>query len=1097
MKPAPSSAPLRTLTDPDAERVFRYWFGRRALDASARRVDPDADAYRLDAGLWFRAGEDVAVELRAHFTELMGRAAAGALDGWRDHPRAAVCLAVLLGAFPRVARRGTPAAYAGDASAAALARAALGRGFARELSTAEALQLALALFRTEDPADAALALGELTALATRCTRSQQRVVRSWRDACLKHLDLLQRFGRDPLRNEALGRESTEDERRFLAHPGYPSLFQPRPTARVRGPSGATAPEGPGAPKLRLLALHGLRQRGEVFRARARKLRHALSDLAELTFVTAPHAVTEGPGRAWWNLSDDGAYVGLEASLTFLEAVVRTQGPFDGVVGFSQGGALAALLVAMQPREAPLFHFAICISAFDARAGHEALMRPGRIHVPSLHVVADADDMVPRERSQALFEAFDPEAARWVTHPGSHFSPGTWPLAQVRAFVEGFLPLARPLPPRPAEAPPEVDPLRAAALDAVRAEPFDLAHASAVAREAAVQHRWSTLAAMAVQNRERYTGDDLARPDDSPREGLDATLVEAFAAQLRADLSAALGASPPGSAPDARRERLLGLLRSAVPADAPAPPWPSLCAREAPRTASGQERGALAKRIAAELFPAEEMLAFMRDADARRAGPAEPATPGVRRRGPRSLDEASQARRLAFQRYAQLLSLLNGVIAETEPAHARERDRRVLAARAYDPLVLAEKLARPVARAVTDPEPEPVVPCHLDDLAPLFAHLTGDAPVERQTAFARGTLTPDGRLDLCKQVVGPQGIGPLLGAMQFTTRVKRLLLGNNIVGDEGAAAIASFLRARRDSPLDCWYIAGNLIGPEGIRHVCEALADDTRVTSLWLKRNPLKPEGMVHLAALLRANRCIEVLDLVNCGLLDEGFETLLGALVGPGRNTTLKHLYVGTNGLTARSAAPLARYLETDCQLESLSISCNRFGDEGLEVLAPALARATTLRRLSLASNRIGPRGARALADALAENRTLQLLDLGFTKSTLAVGEVGNLLGDEGAQAVARLLSTNRALRSLDLLHNDISQTGVNALREALQGNPALLSLQLTQFGRTHNEAGRDEIRAALQRNRGGAGSEGAALLAKLELPEHIAEIYSVYRTHI
>ena len=122
-------------------------------------------------------------------------------------------------------------------------------------------------------------------------------------------------------------------------------------------------------------------------------------------------------------------------------------------------------------------------------------------------------------------------------------------------------------------------------------------------------------------------------------------------------------------------------------------------------------------------------------------------------------------------------MLNGVIAETDAAHARERDRRVLAARAYDPAVLADKLARPLARAVTEPEPEPVVPCHLDDLAPLFAHLSDDAPVERQTAFARGTLTPDGRLDLCKQVVGPEGIRPLLGAMQFTSRVKRLLLGN--------------------------------------------------------------------------------------------------------------------------------------------------------------------------------------------------------------------------------------------------------------------------------------------------------------------------------
>ncbi len=34
----------------------------------------------------------------------------------------------------------------------------------------------------------------------------------------------------------------------------------------------------------------------------------------------------------------------------------------------------------------------------------------------------------------------------------------------------------------------------------------------------------------------------------------------------------------------------------------------------------------------------------------------------------------------------------------------------------------------------------------------------------------------GRLDLCKQVVGPQGIQPLLNAMKESSVVNRLLLG---------------------------------------------------------------------------------------------------------------------------------------------------------------------------------------------------------------------------------------------------------------------------------------------------------------------------------
>ena len=82
-------------------------------------------------------------------------------------------------------------------------------------------------------------------------------------------------------------------------------------------------------------------------------------------------------------------------------------------------------------------------------------------------------------------------------------------------------------------------------------------------------------------------------------------------------------------------------------------------------------------------------------------------------------------------------------------------------------------------------------------------------------------------------------------------------------------------------------------------------------------------------------------------------------------------------------------------------------------------------------------------------------------------------------------------------MHNDISQVGVNAIRASLRANTALLSLQLTQFGRMHNEVGRDELRDALARNRAAVDDAARDAHAKLELPDHIAEIYSVYRTHL
>lgn len=43
-------------------------------------------------------------------------------------------------------------------------------------------------------------------------------------------------------------------------------------------------------KLKILALHGYRQSGSVFRAKTGSLRKLLKNIAELTYVTAPHQV---------------------------------------------------------------------------------------------------------------------------------------------------------------------------------------------------------------------------------------------------------------------------------------------------------------------------------------------------------------------------------------------------------------------------------------------------------------------------------------------------------------------------------------------------------------------------------------------------------------------------------------------------------------------------------------------------------------------------------------------------------------------------------------------------------------------------------------
>ncbi len=874
--------------------------------------------------------------------------------------------------------------------------------------------------------------------------------------------------------------------------------------------------------LKILVLHGMRQNGAILRARTKKLRRALGSLAELTFVTSPlpyslqgetraaglDALGEVPDfplqQAWWIASEDNRrYEGFDASLSFIEGVCREQGPFDGVLGFSQGATFAAVLAAMQPHPVMSFRFVVCISGFPSRAdAHAAFVRPSSIAVPSLHLYGEKDALVTPDRSQQLFELFDPASSRIVKHGGGHFVPGAWPLADIRAFVEGFAEPGEPAAPEPA-APAASDELTTVACAALSGATVDVPMIQSVLEEMASRQQWRGLRDVAVYAHGRRTAADHEAPATSALVAVHEEIVELFARQLNRDLHV-LASTPSGrpvSDVEADRARKVTALLGGVSesASANAELWPSPCARAAPRVGTSADKACrLARDTARALFPLEDMASRIAAlGPGRVAGSGDTSSPTVaRRREPQVLDAVSQARNLSYQNHGAALSYLRAALNEREPGYASSQLQRFQRARQFTPELIESLKARPVSAHVSEPEPEPVVPCTLADLDPLLQHLRADAPVEVQTAFNKGTLTTDGRLDLCKQVVGPRGIVPLLDAMKMSQRVKRLLLGNNIVGDAGAAAIADYIRGRDDSPMECWYIAGNHIGPEGIRHVCDALADDTRVTSLWLKRNPLKAEGMAPLAELLRANRTLEVLDLVNCGLLDEGLATLLGAFEGEGANKTLRHLYVGTNGITERSAGRVAEFLAGDCALESFYLSCNRLGDEGVKVIARGLAANRTVRRFSLASNRVGPRGAAALAKALTGHPTLQLLDLGFTKATVAVGELGNYVGDEGARSLAEMLAGNTSLRSLDLLHNYIAQAGVNRLLAALDVNRTLVSLQLTQFGRVHSEPSREAVREALARNLSMVPEAEREAVTKIDLPDHIGDIYSVYRTH-
>jgi len=150
------------------------------------------------------------------------------------------------------------------------------------------------------------------------------------------------------------------------------------------------------------------------------------------------------------------YDELDSSLDYLTAYIHQHGPFDGVVGFSQGAVMAMLLTslcesnstpgrtqALQRQPVPILHaapqapfkFAIAFSGFKASELLYAGLFEPRIATPSLHVIAELDTMVENRHSLDLATTGCVDA-KVITHVAGHVVPtSSAVLRQVASFVQ--------------------------------------------------------------------------------------------------------------------------------------------------------------------------------------------------------------------------------------------------------------------------------------------------------------------------------------------------------------------------------------------------------------------------------------------------------------------------------------------------------------------------------------------------------------------------------------------------------------------------------------------------------------------------------------
>jgi len=161
---------------------------------------------------------------------------------------------------------------------------------------------------------------------------------------------------------------------------------------------------------RILALPGFGQSSQMFRSKTGSLRKRLKNV-HFEFVDPPFTSKHesiGEGLSWYEFStvgeDEVKWSRFDESLQYISEVFTSRGPFDGVMGFSQGACVAALLSVLRERDSlppPVqFQFVWLFSGFCPKdpEWRKLCLETQVRKISSVHVIGETDQIISPQRS---------------------------------------------------------------------------------------------------------------------------------------------------------------------------------------------------------------------------------------------------------------------------------------------------------------------------------------------------------------------------------------------------------------------------------------------------------------------------------------------------------------------------------------------------------------------------------------------------------------------------------------------------------------------------------------------------------------------------
>ncbi|XP_057842658.1 uncharacterized protein LOC131052086 [Cryptomeria japonica] len=205
-------------------------------------------------------------------------------------------------------------------------------------------------------------------------------------------------------------------------------------------------------KLRVLCLHGFRTSGSFLQKQVSKWDSSIMDKLDMTFLdglfpAGGKSEIEGifppPYYEWFQYNEEFTeYTNLDKGFAFIADYMEKNGPFDGLLGFSQGATLSGALVGYQRKGVllknhPPIKFIISVSGTKFRKPEmcEILYTP-TIECPSVHMIGAKDWL--KEPSEEFTQAFkDPLV---IKHPQGHTVPrlDTEAVKQLNEFIDSLV-----------------------------------------------------------------------------------------------------------------------------------------------------------------------------------------------------------------------------------------------------------------------------------------------------------------------------------------------------------------------------------------------------------------------------------------------------------------------------------------------------------------------------------------------------------------------------------------------------------------------------------------------------------------------------------